>query len=111
MFFKVFQKHVASVSSAFRRMLQLLYLDVSKADWVLHCISPFPPSAASLGVSSSQRRQGIHTTPWLSPSESDGGAAPFLSCVARGRPSGFYLYLKFGDFKYNSSLYKCGRTC
>jgi hypothetical protein len=28
-FFQVFQTHVSSVSSVFRRMLQLLYLDVS----------------------------------------------------------------------------------
>jgi hypothetical protein len=39
-FFQVFQKHVSSVSSVFRRMLQLLYLDVSKANRVLHLSSP-----------------------------------------------------------------------
>jgi hypothetical protein len=39
-FVQVFQKHV---STAFRRMLQLLYLDVSKVDRVLHLSSP--PSA------------------------------------------------------------------
>jgi hypothetical protein len=45
-FFQMFQKHVSSVSSAFRRMLQLLYLDVSKADWVLHLSSsPFAASS------------------------------------------------------------------
>ena len=43
--FQVFQKHVSSVSTVFRRMLQLLYLDVSKVDRVLHLSSP--PSAAS----------------------------------------------------------------
>jgi hypothetical protein len=32
----VFQMHVLSVSSAFRRMLQVLHLNVSKVDWVLH---------------------------------------------------------------------------
>jgi len=31
-FFEVFQKHISSVSTTFRRMLQLLYLDVSKVD-------------------------------------------------------------------------------
>ena len=44
-FFRVFQKHVSSISSAFRRMLQLLYLNVSKADRGLHLSSS--PSAAS----------------------------------------------------------------
>ena len=44
-FFQVFQKHVSSVSTTFRRMLQLLYLDVSKVDRVLHLSSP--SSAAS----------------------------------------------------------------
>jgi hypothetical protein len=43
-FFQVFQKHILSVSTAFRHMLQLLYLDVSKVDWVLHLSSP--PSVA-----------------------------------------------------------------
>jgi hypothetical protein len=43
--FKVFQKHVSSVSTVFRYMLQLLYLDVSKIDRVLYLSSP--PSAAS----------------------------------------------------------------
>jgi hypothetical protein len=32
---QVFQKHVLSVSSVFRRMLQVLHLDVSKVDRVL----------------------------------------------------------------------------
>jgi hypothetical protein len=44
-FFQVFQNHVSSVSVVFRRMLQLLFLDVSKVDRVLHLFSP--PSAAS----------------------------------------------------------------
>jgi hypothetical protein len=44
-FFQVYQKHVLSVSSTFRRMLQLLYLDVSKVDRVLHLSSS--PSATS----------------------------------------------------------------
>jgi hypothetical protein len=44
-FFKCFRSVFPSVSSAFRRMLQLLYLDVSEADRVLHLSSP--PSAAS----------------------------------------------------------------
>jgi hypothetical protein len=44
-FFQVFQKHVPSVLSAFRRMLQLLHLDASKANRMLHLSSS--PSAAS----------------------------------------------------------------
>jgi len=42
---QVFQKHVSSVSTVFRRMLQLLYLDVSKVDRVLYLSSP--PSITS----------------------------------------------------------------
>jgi hypothetical protein len=33
---QVFQKHISSVSSVFRRILQILHLDVSKVDQVLH---------------------------------------------------------------------------
>jgi hypothetical protein len=43
--FKVFSEHVSSVSTVFRRMLQLLYLDILKVDQVLHLSSPL--SAAS----------------------------------------------------------------
>jgi hypothetical protein len=43
-FFQVFQTHVLNVSSVFIRILQVLYLDVSKVDRVLHLSSP---SAAS----------------------------------------------------------------
>jgi hypothetical protein len=46
-FVQVFQKHV---SIAFRRMLQLLYLDVSKVDRVLHLSSP-PSATLSLPAS------------------------------------------------------------
>jgi hypothetical protein len=35
-FFQVFKMHVSSVSSIFRRILQIFYLDVSKVDWVLY---------------------------------------------------------------------------
>ena len=37
-FLQVFQRHVSSVSSAFRRMLQVLHLDVSKVNRVLHIL-------------------------------------------------------------------------
>jgi hypothetical protein len=39
-FLQVFQMHISSVSSAFRRMLQVLRLNVSKVDRVLHFSSP-----------------------------------------------------------------------
>jgi hypothetical protein len=45
-FCKCFQIHVSSVSSVFRRMLQVLHLDVSKIDRVLH-LAPSSSSAAS----------------------------------------------------------------
>ena len=35
-FLQLFQMHVSSILFAFRRMLQVLHLDVSKVDWVLH---------------------------------------------------------------------------
>ena len=38
--FQVFQKHISSVSTVFRRILQLLYLDVSKVDLILYLSSP-----------------------------------------------------------------------
>jgi hypothetical protein len=36
--FHVFQKHILSVSFVLRRMLQVLHLDVSKVDRVLHIL-------------------------------------------------------------------------
>ena len=39
-FFQVFQKHVSIVSTVFKHMLQLLYLDVLKVDRVLYLSSP-----------------------------------------------------------------------
>jgi hypothetical protein len=53
-FLQVFLTHVSSVSSVFRRMLQMFHLDVSKVDKVLHLslvfcylvsVSPPPPDA------------------------------------------------------------------
>jgi hypothetical protein len=35
---QVFQAHVSSVSSVYRRMLQMFHLDVSKVDRVLHML-------------------------------------------------------------------------
>jgi hypothetical protein len=40
------QMHVLSISAAFRRILQMLHLDVSKVDWVLH-LAPSSSLAAS----------------------------------------------------------------
>jgi hypothetical protein len=37
----VFQTHVSSASSIFRRVLQVLYLDVSKVDKMLHLLLTF----------------------------------------------------------------------
>ena len=53
-FLQVFQMHVSSFSSALRRMLQVLHLNVSKVDRVLHLlafsrlasVSPPPPAPA-----------------------------------------------------------------
>ena len=54
--FEVFYKHISSVSTAFRRMLQPLYLDVLKFDRVLHLSFPH-----LLLHRLSQNRQGIRT--------------------------------------------------
>ena len=78
-FFQVFQKHVSSLSSAFRHMLQLLYFGVSKADRVLHLSSS--PSAASSRCVLLPALAGIHTTPRPVPSESE--ASLPSSLVAR----------------------------
>ena len=50
-FFQVFQMHVSNVSSAFIRMLQVLYLDVLKVNRVLHLSSRL--LLLCLGISSS----------------------------------------------------------
>jgi hypothetical protein len=42
MFLQVFQMHVSSVSSTFRSMLQVLHLDISKVDRVLHLVPSSP---------------------------------------------------------------------
>jgi hypothetical protein len=47
-FFQVFQKHVSSVASVFIRMLQVLHLDVSKENWVLHLSRRFFGCHASM---------------------------------------------------------------
>jgi hypothetical protein len=49
-FFQLFQKHVSSVSSIFRRMLQLLHLDVSKVDRVLHMRYAWKTERATSGL-------------------------------------------------------------
>jgi hypothetical protein len=56
--FQIFFMCFVSVSSAFRRILQLLYLDVSKVDRVLHLSSRFLLARLSV-TSSSQCRLGI----------------------------------------------------
>jgi hypothetical protein len=55
-FFKVFKKHVSSVSTAFRRILQLLYFDVSKVNRVLHLFSSY-----LLLHHLSRSQQGMHS--------------------------------------------------
>jgi hypothetical protein len=54
--FQVFHKHVSSVSTVFIRMLQPLYLDVSKVDQELHI-----SSSHLLLHRLFRSRQGIHT--------------------------------------------------
>ena len=56
-FLQVFQMHVSSILSGFKRMLQVLHVNVLKVDQVLH----LPPRLLlpRLGVSSSRRQLGI----------------------------------------------------
>jgi hypothetical protein len=49
-FFQVFQKHVSNVSSIFRCMLQVLHLDVSKLDRVLHMGHAWEVGEAASGL-------------------------------------------------------------
>jgi hypothetical protein len=44
-FLQMFQMHVSSVSSVFRRILQVLHLNASKVDRVLHMLQCDPPAA------------------------------------------------------------------
>jgi hypothetical protein len=60
-FLQVFQMHVSSVSSFFRRMLQVLHLNVSKVDQVLYLPPRF--QLPRLGVSSSRHRLRIRPSP------------------------------------------------
>jgi hypothetical protein len=77
-FFQVFHKHVSSVLSAFRRMLQLqlLHLDVLKADQVLH-LSSSPSTTSYRCVLLALARHPYDAVPG---SFRIGGAAPFPSC-------------------------------
>jgi hypothetical protein len=47
--FQVFHSHVSNVSFVFRRILQVLHLDVLKVDWVLHILHWDPTAAATGG--------------------------------------------------------------
>jgi hypothetical protein len=72
----VFQKHVSSVSTVFKRMLQLLYLDISKVDrsslhLLLHRLSC--------------RQQSIHTMPQPGSSESEASHVLLLLSLRRRR--------------------------
>jgi hypothetical protein len=63
-----FQTHVQSVSSAFRRMLQVLHLNLNilKVDQMLHLPSRYLLSHFGVSSSSSQRRLGIRLLPLFS---------------------------------------------
>jgi hypothetical protein len=74
---QVFKMHVSSVSSAFRRMLTVLHLDVSKVDRVF--ASPSSLAIACLGVSSSSRHWVRHPSsppPLLDDGKVRDGACP-----------------------------------
>jgi hypothetical protein len=60
-FLQVFQMHVSSVLSAFRCMLQVLYPNVWKVDWVLYLRPRLLLPRLDVSSSSSWRRLGIRT--------------------------------------------------
>jgi hypothetical protein len=80
MVFDCFRIIFLSVLTVFRRMLQLLYLDVSKVDQVLYLSSPLS------AVSSLSTPQGIRMTPRPSPFESKTPHALSLSLLGRRGP-------------------------
>jgi hypothetical protein len=63
MFLQVFQMHDSYVLSGLRHILQVLHLNVSKVDWVLHLLSCF--LLLHLGISSSWSRLSIRRRPLL----------------------------------------------
>jgi len=90
--FQLFHKHVSSVSTAFRRMLQLLYLDVSKVDRMLHLSPPTFCCIVSSGAgrASIRMRDGRWARDegapygWTLPPEWDGVGAEGAAYVAVG---------------------------
>ena len=91
------REHVSSVSTVFRRMLQLLYLDVSKVDQVLHLSSPSAASSRCVLIPTSvghpyDAAAGPSELEALHPSHScrSGPAGPAWSARAsgHGNPSG-----------------------
>jgi hypothetical protein len=78
---QVFQMHVSSVSSAFIHMLQLLHLNVLKADRVLHLLPRFLLSS-SVSPPPSRRRLGIHRPVplFLDAGEVRGSVGPMWAC-------------------------------
>jgi hypothetical protein len=99
--FKVFQKDVSSVSTAFRRMLQLLYLDVSKVNGMFlhlssltfYCIISPRVDRVSIQCRGRVLPKRRRRAPF--PSCSSGGAGPAcnakwaLRCIAcQGRQRG-----------------------
>jgi hypothetical protein len=80
-FFQVFQKQVLSVRSAFICILQLLYLDVSKADRVLYLFS-LPSTTSSRCVLLPAPAGHLYDA--AAGSFRIGGAVPFPSCRSDG---------------------------
>jgi hypothetical protein len=83
---QVFQMYISNVSSAFRLILQLLHLDISKVDRVLHL---FPRFLLPSSVSSppSRRRLGIRhpLRLFLDAGEVRGGVGPCGRVKSRGK--------------------------
>ena len=81
-FLQVFQKHVSSVSTAFRCMLQLFYLDVSKVNWMLHLSSP-PSAASSLSEPAGHTYNAAAGSFRIGGVQRETGPAPLIAGAAR----------------------------
>ena len=92
----MFQTHVLNVSSVFKRMLQVLYLDVSKLDRVLHLPHRF--LLPRLGVSSSPSAEGASGAGgWDTPGDCGTDVSARSPLLLRGQvahqfPLIFYFY-------------------
>jgi hypothetical protein len=93
MFLQVFRTHVLSVSSVFKRILQMFHIDVSKVDRVLCILQHDSPATTCCSCwdvvhTCGKRRNGV-LHGWSAGSKGSGADGPSLArtCNSRGCPS------------------------